>query len=65
MGEETGRSMGMPVDKFVDEAYTGLATGNPEVYIGAIGGSSPEAFDEIVAKRNSAFDKLAKLIRGN
>ncbi|KAH8662964.1 short-chain dehydrogenase/oxidoreductase [Tricladium varicosporioides] len=65
MGEETGRNMGMPIEKFIDQAYDGLKTGNPEVYIGTIGGSSHEAFDEIVAKRTSAFDELAKLIRGN
>ncbi|KAF4636764.1 hypothetical protein G7Y89_g1319 [Cudoniella acicularis] len=62
---DAGRRMGMPVDQFTDEAYTGLMSGSPEIIIGSVGGSSREAFDEIIIRRKSAFDRLAKLLRGD
>ncbi|KAK6376193.1 hypothetical protein LTS17_007444 [Exophiala oligosperma] len=61
MGEEKGRNMGMPVDKFTDAAYKGLASGEDQIIIGTVG--PEETFHDIVDKRRAAFENLAKLIR--
>lgn len=61
MGEERGRALGMPLDKFCDEAFKGLASGKDQVIIGSIG--PPEKFMDIVDKRRSTFEFLAKMIR--
>lgn len=63
MGKEKGRSIGMPVDKFIDEAYTGLVSGNDQIIIGAIGPA--DVFNDIVDKRREAFDNLTKIMRSN
>lgn len=63
MGEEKGRAMGMPVDKFVDATYNGLVTGRDQIVIGAVGPA--DAFNEIVDKRRTAFENLANLMRGH
>ena len=62
MGEEAGRRFGMPLNAFTKEAYKELAAGNDEIVIGSIGPS--ETFNEIVNKRRSVFNALAKLMRG-
>lgn len=63
MGKEKGRAMGMPVDKFVDETYNGLVSGRDQIVIGAIG--PVDTFNEIIDKRRTAFENLAKAMRGN
>lgn len=67
MGDEQGPKLGMPVEKFTDQALEGLVSGKDHVVIGSIGiGPSPaaEAFGEVVEKRNFAFEKFADMIRG-
>ncbi|MCJ1321743.1 hypothetical protein MMC15_007088 [Xylographa vitiligo] len=61
MGVDRGRSLGMPLDKFCDEAYTGLASGKDQVVIGSIG--PQEKFMDIVDKRRSTFEFLANMMR--
>lgn len=61
MGEEQGRNLGMPVDKFTDTAYKGLVSGKDQIIIGTVG--PEETFHEIVDKRRTAFENLAKIIR--
>ena len=61
MGDQ-GRQLGMPVDAFTDEAYKGLASGSDQVVIGSIGPA--DTFNEIVDKRRTAFENLAKMMRG-
>jgi hypothetical protein len=63
MGEEKGRALGMPVDKFIDEAYKGLVSGNDQIIIGAVGPA--DVFNEIVDKRREAFDNLTKMMRSH
>lgn len=63
MGEEVGRKVGMPVDVFIEEAYSGLAAGNDTVFVGAIG--PKDMFNDIVDKRRTLFDSLAKMLRGS
>lgn len=68
MGDEQGPKMGMPVEEFTDQAFKGLTSGQDHIVIGSIGlGPSPaaEAFHEVVAKRNFAFERLAEMIRGH
>jgi hypothetical protein len=62
MGEDHGRQLGMPLDVSTDEAYKGLASGSDQIIIGSIGPT--ETFNEIVRKRRTAFQNLAKMIRG-
>lgn len=63
MGAEKGRAMGMPADQFTDEAYKGLAAGKDQIGIGSIG--PPEQFYDIVDKRRTAFENLAKIMRSH
>ena len=52
----------MPLGAFTNEAYKGLASGSDQVIVGSIGPS--DTFNEIVDKRNTAFQNLAKMMRG-
>ncbi|CAO1599144.1 hypothetical protein XANCAGTX0491_002886 [Xanthoria calcicola] len=61
MGQEKGRSLGMPLDQFCDQAYDGLAKGHDQVIIGSIG--PQDNFLDIVVKRRGAFEVLAKMLR--
>ncbi|MCJ1240406.1 hypothetical protein MMC14_008408 [Varicellaria rhodocarpa] len=63
MGEEKGRALGMPLDKFCNEAYDGLNSGKDQVIIGSIG--PPEKFNDIVDKRRGTFEFLAKMMRSH
>ena len=62
MNENTGRQLGMPLDIFTEEAYKGLVSGGDQVIIGSIGPA--DTFNEIVDKRRTAFENLAKMMRG-
>lgn len=62
MSPESGRKLGMPVHAFVDETYKGLVSGSDQVIIGSIGPA--DTFNEIIDKRRSAFQNLAKMMRG-
>ncbi|KAL8705431.1 MAG: hypothetical protein Q9201_001455 [Fulgogasparrea decipioides] len=63
LGEERGRALGMPLAEFCDQAYDGLARGNDQVVIGSIG--PQDQFLDIVNKRRSTFDFLAKMMRSH
>lgn len=65
VGAEVGRKMGMPVERFTDEAWKELESGKENVIIGSVGGSSKEQFSEIVERREEAFGRLAKLLRSH
>jgi hypothetical protein len=62
MGLEVGRNFGMPIEDFTEEAYDGLAAGKEQIFIGTIGPA--EIFRDIVEKRTSLFQFLAKMMRG-
>ena len=53
--------MGMPLDAFTDVAYKGLVSGRDQIIIGAIGPA--DTFNEIIDKRRTAFENLAKTLR--
>ncbi|PQE28234.1 oxidoreductase short-chain dehydrogenase reductase family protein [Rutstroemia sp. NJR-2017a BBW] len=57
-----GRAMGMPLDEFTTQAYTGLNGGTDTVIIGSIGDKAD--FDEIVTRRRKQFDGFAESMRG-
>ena len=62
-GEEAGRAMGMPLDKFTDLAYEGLASGKDHINVGGIGDA--KQFNEMVEKRREVFDGLSVMIRSH
>ncbi|KAJ9143056.1 Short-chain dehydrogenase reductase family [Pleurostoma richardsiae] len=59
MGEERGRSFGMPVAEFTKQAYAQLAAGAEHIVVGSIG--SQDSFRELVDLRKKHFDELNKL----
>lgn len=62
-----GRTMGMPVDKFVDAAYEGLLAGKALVAIGTVGppGMVSEAyFSKMIQEREAVFEQLTRAMRG-
>jgi hypothetical protein len=62
MGAEKGRTLGMPVDEFIDAAMAGLLSDKDQIVIGSVG---PVAeFDDIVNNRRRAFENLAKILKG-
>lgn len=60
---EYDMKFGMPVKDFVEEAYSGLVAGSPDIFPGCVGGSTKEQFMEIVDKRDAAFGRMSKLVR--
>lgn len=56
--------MGMPLPAYVEEVWKGLISGKDQVYLGAPAGTSVDAFNDIVEKRRTAFENLAKVMRG-
>jgi short-subunit dehydrogenase involved in D-alanine esterification of teichoic acids len=63
MGER-GRSFGMPLDQFTEEAYRGLASGSDQVFIGTIGPKEGQmdTFMELVDTRRKLFEWLSGLM---
>lgn len=62
-GAEVGQKMGMPVDEFVNESYSGLKEGKKDVYVGHIGASSKDQYMDFVEKRAEAIERLNVLMR--
>lgn len=66
MGVEVGRNLGMPLDKFTEDAYQGLLTGEDTIAVGAIMlPGAKETIADIVTKRRSMFTALSDLIRSH
>ena len=63
MGEEAGRNLGMPIDRFTDLALAGLREGKDQVVIGALWGEPDGTLDDIINKRRTAFEGLAATMR--
>ena len=61
MGAETGRELGMPVDAFIEEAYTALQRGEDQIVIGAVGAA--DDFHAIIDKRRVGAEKLYEMIK--
>ncbi|KAH7128255.1 hypothetical protein B0J11DRAFT_431887 [Dendryphion nanum] len=64
MGEERGRKFGMSLEDCTNVAYSGLVEGENDIFPGNIGGSTKEQYGEIIGRRNEAFERLTKLVRG-
>ncbi|KAL5044027.1 hypothetical protein BDW71DRAFT_199258 [Aspergillus fruticulosus] len=56
-----GATIGMPLDQFTDEAFSGLQKGLDQVIVGNF--VDNETFLDIVQKRRSLFEKLAAAMR--
>ena len=63
MGADFGRTVGMPLDAFTEEAYNGLVAGNDTTFVGSIGPA--ETFHEIVEKRVSLFKLLSNILKAD
>lgn len=61
MGIEKGRSMGMPVGQYADDAYRALEKGGDEILGGSVGPT--EAFQELADQRRKIFDDIAPMLR--
>jgi hypothetical protein len=61
MGKEKGQGMGMSLGQFINAAHQGLLAGKDQIVVGSVG--SAEVFNDILGKRRSAFDELAKMMR--
>lgn len=59
-GVKNGRSWGMPIEEFTEEAYQGLAAGKEQVPVG----TSKRSFDGFEVQRQQAFHGLIKSISG-
>jgi hypothetical protein len=59
MGEERGRSLGMPLDEFTDAAFKELSKGEDLVVIGSIATEPRETYMELLEKRRNIFNKLS------
>ncbi|RDW93870.1 oxidoreductase, short-chain dehydrogenase/reductase family [Aspergillus mulundensis] len=57
-----GAKIGMPLNQFIDEAFSGLQKGLDQVIVGSV--MDKETFFDIVEKRRSMFEKLAAVMRG-
>ncbi|KAI9683494.1 MAG: hypothetical protein M1822_006034 [Bathelium mastoideum] len=62
LGEDKGRSMGMPLAEFTDQAYKGLTSGSDQVAVGAVG--QADLYNDVLNKRRTVFENLAKMMRG-
>ncbi|KAG7081114.1 short-chain dehydrogenase reductase family [Colletotrichum scovillei] len=60
MGEEKGRSMGMPVDAFTNETYKQLVSGTEHILVGSVGPEEP--FLQLVKARQKQSDDLSKFM---
>lgn len=58
---ENGRSFGMPLDQFTNEAYEGLAAGEEDVVVG----TSKGWYDAFETKRQEQFQNVVKRIRAS
>ena len=56
-----GATIGMPLDQFINEAFSGLQKGLDQVIVGNV--VDNETFHDIVQKRRSLFEKLAAGMR--
>ena len=63
MGEAAGRTFGMPLDAFTDEAWSRLRAGDDEIIIGTIGGTPRDKLLELFAQRDAAFGRLSLIKR--
>lgn len=60
MGQERGRSMGMPVQEFTEKTYSQLVTGCDDVLVGSVGREEP--YLELFRSRKQQADDLTKLV---
>lgn len=54
-----GRSIGMPLDQFTEEAYQGLAAGKEQVPIGM----AAEAFEKFETRRQDQFQAMIEAMK--
>jgi len=63
MGSEAGARFGMPIEEFTNSAWEGLILGDDEILF-VSPGLGKDQFEEILQKRRAAFERLARIMRG-
>ncbi|KAJ5772946.1 Glucose/ribitol dehydrogenase [Penicillium paradoxum] len=61
LGVEKGRSMGMPVEQYAEDAYQELEKGSDEIIGGSVGPT--DLFKGLTEKRRDIFNQFAPLLR--
>lgn len=62
MGEERGRSMGMPLNDFIDQLYPQLERSEERASVGIPLGVTSDEYQNFIATREKLFEGLAKVI---
>jgi len=55
----------MPVDKFTDETFEAIVSGQDEVRIGTVITIPEDVYNEVLDKRRAGFEGLAKLLNAH
>jgi hypothetical protein len=53
----------MPVNQFAEQVYKELVSGNENIIIGSVAGSTHEQFMEIVDRRDQAVERLVEFLK--
>lgn len=61
MGDH-GRSLGMPVDQFIEEAYQGMAQNQEQIVVGVPGTATEEQYKQLLDTRQTIFDSLSNIL---
>jgi hypothetical protein len=61
MGIDKGRSMGMPIEQYAEDAYQALQRGSDEILGGSV--EPVDNLQELADKRREIFDEFAPMLR--
>lgn len=62
MGEERGRSIGIPLDEFINQVFPQLQRSEEHTSVGIPNGVSAEDYQSFVATRKKMFDDLSDVL---
>lgn len=62
MGAELGRSLGMPVEEFTEQAYAQLAKNEEHILVGLPGAATAGEYEQLLGARKSIFERLSNVL---
>lgn len=62
MGAELGRSLGMPVEEFTEQAYAQLARDEEQILVGLPGAATAGEYEQLLGARQSIFERLSNVL---
>ena len=62
MGAQLGRTLGMPLEEFTDQAYAQLAQNEEEIQVGMPGTATKEEYDQLLGARKTIFERLSNVL---